>query len=83
MAITQPETGDFWHGARVEAEYQRQQWKVTDPEKTDADWFWTLSYIAGKILWPGVSLEKKLHRIEAAAGMLYNWHEKLKEQARG
>jgi hypothetical protein len=78
--IQHPETGDFLRGALVEAAFQRQRWKATDPVKSDTDWFWTLSYIAGKILWPGISVEKKLHRIEAAAGMLANWHQAIKER---
>lgn len=77
MTIDHPETGDFLRGSLVEAAYQRQQWKDTDPAKTDADWFWTLSYIAGKVLWPDLPLDKKLHRVEAAAGMLANWHAAL------
>lgn len=80
QVIDHPETGEFFRGAEVEAAYQRQQWRDTDPEKSDPDWFWTLAYIAGKVLWPGISTEKKLHRIEAAAGMLANWHQAVKDR---
>lgn len=80
-SIDKPETGDFLRGALVEAAYQRQQWRDTDPVKDDADWFWTLGYVAGKALRPDTSTEKKLHRIEAAAAILAHWHQAVKDGA--
>ena len=70
--IQHPETGDFLRGALVEAAFQREAWPTQDSKKSDADWFWTVGFILGK----AVHQEDgdALHHIEAAAGLLANWH---------
>lgn len=73
--INTPHTEDFLYAVMVEAAHQRQRWGTEhDAGKTDADWFWLVGYLAGKAIHPGTDLEKKLHRIIAAAAALLNWH---------
>jgi hypothetical protein len=73
--INTPQTVHFLSATSMEASHQRQRWGVEhDAGKADADWFWLVGYLAGKALQPGIDLEKKLHRVVAAAAALLNWH---------
>jgi hypothetical protein len=71
--IEHPETGDFLRGALTEAAYQRQR-RPDDAEKSDADWFWVAGFILGKAVHAGPDDPHALHHLEAAAGLLANWH---------
>ncbi len=63
---------DFMGGAIREAEYQRTIWN--DANKGPAEWFWTLGYLASKVVHRDESPERQQHHITAAAGLLANWH---------
>lgn len=78
--IKEPETGDFLRGALVEAAYQREAWPDQDKAKSDADWFWTLGYICGKVMKESDPM-RALHHIEAGAALLANWHQAVKVRA--
>jgi hypothetical protein len=71
-----PVVHDFWEGVRVEREFQRQQWgKVEDRNKTPADWFWLVGYLAGKALSAHVTGDafKARHHTISAAAALSHW----------
>ncbi len=63
---------DFVAGSVREAEYQRTIWN--DANKGPAEWFWTLGYLASKVVHRDESPERQQHHITAAAGLLANWH---------
>jgi len=77
-----PEINEFWEGVRREAAYQRDHWgEKHDLEKSDADFYWTLGWLAGKAVNDPhdeedtrTPLERKLHRIMTAAALASNWH---------
>jgi len=71
-----PVTDDFLADVEQEAAYQA-IWGGNDSQKTDDEWFWTLGWIAGKALRPDADLEKKRHRLRAAAALLMNWDKHL------
>ncbi len=66
------EAHDFITGSVREAEYQRTLWN--DANKGPAEWFWTLGYLAAKVVHRDESPERQQHHITAAAGLLANWH---------
>ena len=66
------EAHDFLLGAQREAEYQRTIWQ--DGNKGPAEWFWTLGYLASKVVHRDEPPERRQHHITAAAGLLANWH---------
>lgn len=72
--LNQPETIDFIKGVRLEAAHQRKRWEH-DKEKTDADWYWTLGYLASKTLHKESDDPQKFnHWIITCAAMCANWH---------
>lgn len=77
--LNHPITNDFLQGAIIEAAHQRKRWNQDDKNKTNQDWFWTLGYLAGKVLWnPGLAdIEKQKHRIIAIAATACNWWNSL------
>lgn len=77
--IDSPHTTDFLEAVRLEAAHQMQRWSDTDKVKEDFDWYWTLSYLAGKAIRPDATLEKKLHPIITSAAMCLNWHRYSRE----
>jgi hypothetical protein len=77
--INSPELHDFAAGVMLEATHQRERWGVDhDGDKTDADWFWLIGYLAGKALHnPANDMppqDAKLHRIITIAAAAANWH---------
>lgn len=49
--VNTPEIEDFGRAVVLEAAHQRERWGDDhDAQKTDADWFWTIGYLAGKAL---------------------------------
>lgn len=62
----------FIDGAVREAEYQRTVWN--DGNKGPAEWYWTLGYLASKVIHRDEPTDKRLHHVTAAAGLLANWH---------
>lgn len=78
LQLNTPGIDDFLDGVRREAAHQRERWKNTDPNKSDADWFWTVGYLVGKALHKE---EKRLHHLITTAAALFNWHHYTK--ARG
>ena len=76
-----PEVIDFVKAVNLEAAHQRERWGLEhDTEKTDADWFWLVGYLAGKALhFP----EKRLHHLITTAAALANWHFYTVEQYKG
>lgn len=78
-----PLTRDFVKAVELEAAHQRERWgSKSDAGKTDADWFWLIGYLGGKVLhtdnleFPDEKAfeEKKLHRIITIAAAACNWH---------
>lgn len=82
-----PEVIDFIEAIKIEAAHQQEKWKKTDPEKTDADWFWLIGWLGGKAVMDPhepaddrMPIERKLHRIITVAAAAYNWHSWAKRQ---
>lgn len=70
--LNTPELVDFASAVVREAAHQRNRWgEKHDAEKSDADWFWLVGYVAGKALHKP---EKRLHHIITTASVLANWH---------
>jgi hypothetical protein len=70
--INTPHTQEFLVAVEMEAIHQRERWPADqDTEKTDADWFWLVGYLAGKALHKP---EKQLHHIITTAAACLNWH---------
>jgi hypothetical protein len=75
---------DFIAGVRTEAPYQRALWgSEHDLNKTHADWFWLVGYLAGKALSSAMRGErdKALHHTITAAAALHHWHDAIKRGA--
>jgi hypothetical protein len=71
-AINTPEINDFLKAIENEALHQRDRWgSEHDAGKTDADWFWLVGYLAGKVI---NKPEKALHHIITTAAACLNWH---------
>lgn len=94
--VNTPELHDFAKAVVLEAAHQRERWD--DTQKTDADWFWLIGYLAGKALHtpiakdvddgascvpPDVIAEKRLHRIITIAAAASNWHAHVLARASG
>lgn len=73
--INNPQVIGFVEAVKTEAAHQRERWGDDHDEmKGPEDWFWLLGFLGGKVLRPGVTKEKKLHRIIAVAAVCLNWH---------
>jgi hypothetical protein len=84
--LNTPELHDFSKAVVLEAAHQRERWPTGhDANKTDADWFWLIGYLAGKALHTPIAkdlhsdgpirvTEKRLHRIITIAAAAANWH---------
>jgi len=78
--IWTPHTEDFLEAVRIEAAHQRDRWGDDhDKLKQDLDWYWTLSWLAGKAV-RFESQEKRLHHIITSAALLLNWHRFAKDE---
>lgn len=79
--INNPHTEQFLKAVRLEAAHQRERWgDAHDRQKSDADFFWTLGWLAGKAV-RFESQEKRLHHIVTSAALCLNWHRLAKESA--
>lgn len=75
--INTPQSNDFLRAVSTEAEHQRQRWGSShDAEKSPADWFWLIGYLAGKALQAHVANDavKAEHHLITTAAALANWH---------
>lgn len=73
--INTPSTGNFLSSVELEAAHQVLRWASEhDAGKTDADWFWLIGYLAGKVMRPEQTTEKRLHHIITTAAVCLNWH---------
>lgn len=75
-----PIVHDFWEGVRAEKEHQRKRWgEAQDRNKTGADWFWLVGYLAGKALHATVvgDVAKAKHHTISTAAVLAMWHDSL------
>jgi hypothetical protein len=73
--INTPHVENFLEAVRLEAGHQQDRWKAEhDAGKADPDWFWLVGFLAGKILRPGNTQEKRLHHIITTAAVCLNWH---------
>lgn len=73
--INVPSTERFLAAVELEAAHQVLRWAAEhDAGKADADWFWLIGYLAGKVLRPGQTLEKRLHHVITTAAVCLNWH---------
>jgi hypothetical protein len=73
--INTPQTEDFMSAVKIEAAHQQERWGTDhDAGKEDSDWFWLIGYLAGKILRPGITQEKRLHHMVTGAAVFLNWH---------
>jgi hypothetical protein len=80
--LNTPELRDFGVGVTLEALHQRERWGSNhDADKTPADWFWLVGYLAGKALHAqtGGNTEKALHHTISTAAALANWHAAIME----
>jgi hypothetical protein len=73
--LNTPHTANFIEAVKLEAAHQRERWAAEhDAGKSDADWFWLIGYLAGKVLRPDNTPEKRLHHIITTAAVCLNWH---------
>jgi hypothetical protein len=73
--INTPQVIDFLEAVRTEAAHQRERWgEDHDSMKRREDWFWLIGYLAGKVIRPAQTKEKRLHRIITIAAAALNWH---------
>lgn len=75
-----PIVEDFWEGVKAEKAHQVKRWGTTnDRNKTPADWFWLVGYLAGKALASSIKgdREKALHHCISTAAVLSHWHDSL------
>jgi len=71
-------TDSFTADMEYEAVYQRARWgEAHDADKSDADWFWLVGWLVGKVMYPGASVDKKRHRLRAAATALMMWDRQI------
>lgn len=70
---------DFWVGVRAEKMHQLARWGTTDRNKSPADWYWLVGYLAGKALMFAAKgdTKKALHHCISSAAVLANWHDTL------
>lgn len=72
--IDTPMTTEFLTAVALEAAHQRGRWgQAHDKEKTPADWFWLVGFLAGKALHDVRG--KRAHHIVATGAALLNWLE--------
>lgn len=72
--INNPHTNDFLEAVRLEAAHQLERWgNEHDAQKSDADFYWTLGWLAGKAVRYETE-EKRLHHIVTSAALCLNWH---------
>lgn len=72
--INNPHTDDFLEAVRLEAAHQQERWALGhDDEKSAADWFWLVGFLAGKAIRP-LEENKMLHRIITVGAVALNWH---------
>lgn len=78
--VDSPDPKNFLEATEKEAKHQNMRWGTTDDAgKTDADWFWLIGYLAGKVLHTTPEdLEKRLHRITTIAAAASNWHHAIR-----
>ena len=75
--LNTPELIDFREAVVIEAAHQRERWGSNhDADKTAADWFWLIGYLAGKALHADKAGEtdKLRHHIITTAAACANWH---------
>lgn len=75
-----PIIDDFWSGVRAEKVHQLRRWGTThDRNKSPADWYWLVGYLAGKALMSAMrgDTKKALHHCISSAAVLANWHDAL------
>lgn len=72
-----PQTQNFLEAVKHEAWHQRYRWQQDDQNKTHAQWFWLVGYLAGKALHDVRG--KRRHHVVATAAALLNWYESLQE----
>jgi hypothetical protein len=76
--LDSPRVDSFLDAVRLEAAHQCERWGTEhDAGKADADWFWLIGYLAGKVLRPDNTLEKRLHHVITTAAVCLNWHAHL------
>lgn len=78
--LTTPEIKNFVDGVQTEMAHQRERWAAEhDEQKTDADWFWLIGYLAGKALNNSLAWEhrKALHHVITVAAVCGNWHAQM------
>lgn len=74
------ETDAFFETARAEARHERMREEPGAPPRKDADWFWLIGYLAGRVLSP-VGVETKCARVAAVAAACLNWHAAIVEKS--
>ncbi len=82
--LNTPELEDFSAGVVLEAQHQRERWpEGHDHNKSPADWFWTLGYLAQKAMHAHESgdPEKLKHHLITSAALMANWHAIAIDQA--
>lgn len=78
--LNTPLLDDFAPAVQREAAHQRERWgEAHDARKAPEDWFWTLSYLAGKALRAQIDgdRERALHHTVSSAALLLGWHRHL------
>lgn len=81
--LNTPELHDFSEAVVLEAAHQRERWPAGhDADKTDADWYWLVGYLAAKALFNPLNhgenaIDKRLHRIITVAAVAANWHARV------
>lgn len=84
--LSTPETESFVSGVLREAGHQRWRWgDEHDMRKTAGDWFWTLGFLAQKLMIAAQAgdAEKAKHHAISSAALMANWHRHIMETAKG
>lgn len=79
--ISSPETEDFTRGVSLEVAHQADRWGPRhDADKSPADWFWLIGYLAQKAMTAQLAgdVEKARHHCITSAAALSLWHRQIR-----
>lgn len=80
--INSPVIDDFMKALPLESAHQALRWPAhRDANKSPWDWYWTLSYLAGKAVHAAVlgDSKKLKHHVITSAALLLTWYRKICE----
>lgn len=78
--INSPVTDDFMKALPLEAAHQALRWPAhQDASKSPWDWYWTLSYLAGKAVNAAITGDQKKlkHHVITSAALMLTWYRQI------